>query len=255
MAPSASYPRLLGLLFLAGSLTLPAVAQDTEADTDTLRLKRGPFTLRVEDGKVYLNGAEVDEGTTIIVMEDDGARRIVRLRGSGDLPDLVEVWRRSAPEVDVEVLRDRIERRTPEERAFFFHRDEGRPMRWFDGPGEYEYRFFYGVPDEDDFDAVLEAPGRIRDEEVMRLEREARQLARELRRAEGAERKRREDELRKKLEAIFERKMQLSQERLDALQEELEEARERLEARRRARSEIIERRLKELLGERDLYAW
>ncbi|RMF61767.1 MAG: hypothetical protein D6746_05070, partial [Bacteroidetes bacterium] len=146
----------------------------------------------------------------------------------------------------------------PDQKDLVFRDEEERevgPLHGFDGPGRQEFRFFHGLPDEDDVDVVLEAPGRVRDEEVIRMEREAERMARALRRAEGEDRKRQEEALRQKLEEIFERKMQLSEERLNELQEALKEARKQLEARRRARSEIIERRLKELLGERDLFAW
>src|SRR5690606_22630161 len=132
-------------------------------------------------------------------------------------------------------------------------------------PGAWGFRFHESDPfDDDDFE-VFVGPGaqwrgrlekelapllegrraphvlmldRLRENaEVAELEHEARQLAREARRADGAERERLEGELRAKLEAIFDEKMKVRRERVERLERDLREARDAVDARQRARAE------------------
>ena len=86
--------------------------------------------------------------------------------------------------------------------------------------------------------------------ELMRMEQETHRLARQVRRAEGAERAELERELRERLAELLER-----QERVEALERTLDEERETLRERRRNRDEILERRLRDLLGEGDVLDW
>ncbi|MEP0546524.1 MAG: hypothetical protein ABJF88_06305 [Rhodothermales bacterium] len=93
-------------------------------------------------------------------------------------------------------------------------------------------------------------------------ERESRDLARQLRRAEGAERERLTRELRATLEQTFDLKQQARREQIEHLQQseerlqsDLAERNEALAERERARREIIERRERDLLGEGDELDW
>lgn len=91
--------------------------------------------------------------------------------------------------------------------------------------------------------------------EVAQLERESREIARQLRRADGAERRELESQLRTKLDEIFEIKMRLRRERIERMEERLQEERAKLQERAEGRDEIIERRYDELLGSEDPFEW
>lgn len=91
--------------------------------------------------------------------------------------------------------------------------------------------------------------------ELMEQEAETQRLARRVREAEGAERERLEAELRTALDDLFEAKMALRAERIDELEAELTERREQYEARRAEQDAIVERRLRDLLGEDDVLDW
>lgn len=91
--------------------------------------------------------------------------------------------------------------------------------------------------------------------EVAEMERQSRDLARQVRSAEGAERERLEQELRAHLDELFSTKLELRRERVERLAERLERERAELDQRRSRRSEIVERRYRELLGERDELDW
>lgn len=97
--------------------------------------------------------------------------------------------------------------------------------------------------------------GRMATPEIMRQEAETQRLARAVRDAEGAERERLESELRDALDALFEAKMALREEQIEALEAELEARREQYEARRAEHEAIVDRRLRELLGEDDVLDW
>lgn len=91
--------------------------------------------------------------------------------------------------------------------------------------------------------------------EIAQMDMESRRLAMKIREADEADRAGLERELQDLLADIFDRKMALREERIDALREQLGEAEEARQERQQNRQEIIERRLKELLGERDKYDW
>lgn len=91
--------------------------------------------------------------------------------------------------------------------------------------------------------------------ETIRMEQEARDLARRARNAEGAEQEQLKRQLHDKLNAEFDQKLALSRDRVEHLQKDLKDEQERLEKRQRARDEIIERHMNELLGEGDVLDW
>lgn len=93
------------------------------------------------------------------------------------------------------------------------------------------------------------------DAETMKMEAEARKLARTARSAEGAAREEAEAELEGLLAEIFAKKQAHRQERIARLEAELAREKEELQARSQAEQDIIERRKKQLLGERDRLDW
>ncbi len=214
----------------------PAAAQDeTEADT------------------IWVDGDK-----TIVIMSDEGRRMIIR---SAD----------------------------DEGARFYFHGDDFDDARFFDAePRAFSYRWrtprsveLYGdLFDEDHLTenvAVLQGhlenlggvwSERLGDDiragiagsmkersELMEMEMESRRLAQRARRAEGEERTRLEDELSGKLQEIFDRKQTLREEQIDRLREELDEALDKHNDRSQNQKEIIERRMRQLLGREDKYDW
>ena len=103
----------------------------------------------------------------------------------------------------------------------------------------------------------FDGPGlRIREHmKIAELERESRELARRAREAEGTGRSELEDELRQKLEEIFDAKMELRRERIERFEERLRAERESYQRRDDARESMIERRLRDLMGEDDALEW
>lgn len=91
--------------------------------------------------------------------------------------------------------------------------------------------------------------------EIAEMEARSRELARQVRSAEGAEQERLEQELRAHLDELFSEKLALRRERVERLAERLEREQSELETRRNRRSEIVERRYRELLGEQDELDW
>ena len=91
--------------------------------------------------------------------------------------------------------------------------------------------------------------------EIMEQEREAVELARKARAAEGSERAELEEQLESLLEGIFDEKMQMRKESMARLEKELSEKKIQFETRQAARREVIERRKAELLGKEDVLEW
>lgn len=219
-------------------LTPAALAQDHDDDFE-IRAKR--VTIEVDDdGNVLVDGKRVSE--------DDGAV-VLRVEPENG-------------EVEVEAVGPRGRRIIVRDRR----------------PGATDRIFFRGDhPLMDDFDIELDMPHvkhlapmmeRFRTEfgdplresleehwEVAELERESRETARKARRAEGTERAELESELRRQLDEIFDKKLELREARVGKLQEKLAEQRDKLDRRRAAREDMIERRLRTLMGEDDILDW
>ncbi len=108
------------------------------------------------------------------------------------------------------------------------------------------------------FDGLKAAPlGRAMEERsaVARMEAEAQRLSRRALRAEGAERRRIETELREHLDVLFAEKLALERKRLEHRRDRLEDEQRKLDERQQRHEEIIDRRLRDLLGERDVLEW
>jgi hypothetical protein len=211
----------------------PATAQD-EADADTIWVD-GDKTIIVmsEDGRrVVIRSADGEEGSRFFFEDRPGARvfgvrpgtffdeegtpRIMRFH-SDRLGDLDE---------DLTVLDDMI---------------SGMDGVWVDRLG-------------DDLRVEFGASMKERSE-LMRMETESQRLARRARRAEGQEKADLERELEEQLNEIFDRKQALQEERIDRLRDEMDKALDRHNERDQHREEIIERRLRQLLGRQDRLDW
>lgn len=90
---------------------------------------------------------------------------------------------------------------------------------------------------------------------VVEMEKEARELSRRARAAEGSERRQLEAELRTHLESLMQEKLAHEERVLERRRTRLEEESRRLQERRERRTDIIERRFRDLLGERDVLEW
>lgn len=117
-----------------------------------------------------------------------------------------------------------------------------------------ELRFQFDEPFK--FFSVEDRAKRVKERRrLSELERESRELARRVREAEAAERSRLEADLRQKLDEIFDTKLKLRRERIERLEDRLRTERERLRAREEARADMIDRRMRTLVGDEDLLEW
>jgi len=222
----------LGVVCLAVFLPIdPAAAQD-EAETDTIWVE-GDKTLVImgEDGRrVIVRSARDGDGARFYISDDDAWPHVFNLRSDALARTL----------------------RTPPARfhGYAFGDDDEDNVTLWGGDG------FNGI-----------ASGRLNDEllaltesskgrsEIMKMEMESQRLAQQARRAEGAERTRLEQELEEKLNELFDRKQALREERIERLRASMNQALDEQNERTQARSEIIDRRLRELLGQHDKYDW
>ncbi len=235
---AAALPLAALLMFTA----LPAAAQRT----DSVRVEGRRVVIEMgDDGRVYVDGREVGEagagGVYAFRLEPDADGDAIVLRAGPPRGRFVVGGLRT-PRAE-RFLRVRPGEAPDHDFVFDFDLDRL--------PGEID-RALAPLREETDF---LFA-GRLREQaEVAGLEREARDLARDARRAEGAERQRLEQELRDRLGEIFDRKMELRRERVDRLEQELHDTRSSYDTRAAARGDMIDRRLRELLGEDDALEW
>jgi hypothetical protein len=213
------------LLFVPAFVLAIAFTPTVSAqEADTLRIDTDRVVVIIEDGNVILRrsdrSGEVEE-------------REVRI-GDGDRQSAVRVMRRRGVEGDT--LRFDVERIV--ERA----RDMASvfPREIFD---EIE---FSGHP----------LGERLEERrEITRMEAETRDLARRARAASGSERQRLETELRTQLDSLLSRRLDAERDRVDQLEEQASERRSRLENRMASRGEIVERRMRALLGDSDDLDW
>ena len=214
-------------LLLGGVFFVPSgSAQDAPA----------PDTVRVESDTVVI---EMQDGRRILVYGEDGDTVVV---GPDDVPE-VHFRRFDAVVPHLERFRDEF--------------------------GDMDFDVDVFTPDVaplmetlhhrlDAFRHEVDVDVRARMQaqaEIARMDAESRRLAREVRAAEGAEKERLRKELEQRLDEAFEKKLELRRQRIDRLREKLAEEQDQLETRKEAREEIIERRLRELLGEEDELDW
>ncbi|MEM1093371.1 MAG: hypothetical protein AAGJ10_02120 [Bacteroidota bacterium] len=262
---------LCGLLALV-LLTLPVQAQDREDENTTVIeiTKDGSVTINGEAMDTDRNAIDVD-GAFVIRMKDDNGDTIRVYRSADDRPNVFTRFR-GLDDDDIRLdLEDFFADRDMDAQLQFrrgvelnnlFRGPNG--VRWGSGTIGPEYRVFSS-----DDDAALSVFGnRLSDlsreaeqeqlknrVQILKLEREAAALAQQARRTSGAEREELEAELDAQLDDIFEMKMELRQAEIKLLEEQLAEARTAFEKRSAERERMIERRKRELLGERDALDW
>lgn len=243
----------LGLL-TSGFVMAPAWVAGAEepAPADTVKSKKKIVIEIDPDGRVVVDGEALEEdadGTIVLHLDRGGDRVVVVPDGRRDR---MRFFRSKAPGVHTFRFRD------PQ------WPDDLDDLRDFDVDvftrherSDTPHVFFREGAPFGDLDVFRPESAEVLKErvEVMRMEQEARRLAREARQAEGAERQRLEAELRDHLDAIFEQKMDLRRKRVERLEAELQAQREKLDARRAARQEMIERRMRELMGASDELEW
>jgi len=246
-----------GLFAAAAALmAVPAIAQDAAIsdETDDEVVVRGQrVTIEVDDeGRVLIDGERVsdDEGPIVLRVESDDGE--VEIEAVGPRRREFRVHR--APPVGEHVRHgDRVvirgDRDWPHVAAFM---------------NDFEFEM-PDLPDLPDMAPLMERfhleigdPMRAsfrEHREVAEQEREAREIARRARDAEGSERAELEAELQAKVNEIFDKKMELREEVISDLQEKVQEEQEELNRRREVRQEMIDRRMRTLLGEGDLMEW
>lgn len=211
---------LVPAFMLAIALPQTASAQDA----DTLRIDSDRVVVIVEDGNVILRRSdrtgEIDE-------------REIRF-GEGDRPSAVRVMRRRGAEGDT--LRFDLERMA--------ERMQGVPFVF---PAEFfKEGEFSGFPLGERFQERRE---------ITRMEAETRDLARRARAASGAERTQLEAELRSQLDTLLVKRLEVERERVERLEDQALERRTRLENRMANRGEVIDRRIRAMLGDGDDLDW
>lgn len=222
-----------GACLALGSLVSPSASAQDADDREPARVE-----IRSENGRVTINGKPVPEGTDVQT----------QLREMGIDGVTVHVDPDDAEDRTVVIVRDR---------------DALHP---FGVAGAHAWRDLAGKLDglrSADFSVMMDAdhgPGEVLNffgvsPEVMRKERESRELAREAREAEGAERARLEQELESLLQEIFTQKEDERQSRIAEQRERLVKQEAEAAARMRDREEIIAQRKAELLGQQDRYDW
>lgn len=242
-----------GLLAVATFIAVPAVAQDaaiSDENDDEIVVRGQRVTIEVDDeGRVLIDGERVsdDDGPIVLHVESDDGE--VEIEAVGPRRRAFRVHR-AGPVDDQMRYRDRVAMRG----------DRGWPH-----VAAIMDDFEFEMPDLPDMAPLMERfrveigdPMResLREHrEVAEQEREAREIARRARAAAGSERAELEAELEAKVNEIFDRKVEVREEVISDLQEKVQEEREELNRRSELRQEMIERRMRTLLGEDDLLEW
>lgn len=226
----------------AALLSAPAALAQNE-DAEDVRIRAERVTIEVDDeGHVLLDGERLSDergGVMLRVEPEDGDVEV----------EIVQPMRR--------YMRALHAPRERQNRHYLRRGGDGAHPRL-----DFHMRDMLDIPDVaplmERFRAEVGDPLRESLEEhreVAELERQSRELARRARRAEGAERNGLESELRTQLDEIFDKKLELREQRIANLEEKLTDEREKLQRRRGARSEMIGRRLRTLMGEDDILDW
>lgn len=206
---------LTAALLLAMPFAYPASAQEEKK-----------VTVEVKDGKVIVNGQEraVGDNGVFTFTDEDGEDVVVNMnRGRAGR---MFAWAPGDLATDLAFDAERLQNVV--ERGLL---REGFPMAG--AP-----RFAFG-----------------RDEELRSMEREIRELVLRIRRSDDADRAQLQAELDAKLAEAFDYKQEAGRREAEEMAQRLEDLRGRLAEREAARAEVIARRKRELLGERDALDW
>jgi hypothetical protein len=229
------------MLLLAALIVFPAGHASAQKET-----KKKVKVIKKDDlDSKYTVWSDDDIEKEVKVIMEDG-QRIVIVNG-----DTVEVNDCDPECEEPSFMMKRFD--NPHHRMIW--RSEDGPFGYLFGEFDDEDHMLF-LPDLDiDIDIPRMDMWQFRDEEVRKLERKSRDLARDVRKAEGADKEQLEQELDDVLKEIFDRKQELRKERIEKLEERLEKSRQRYETRMSERERIIENRKNELLGEPDYLEW
>lgn len=231
--------RSLAVAVIIVLFTIPAMAQETVEENVT--------RIEVKDGKLYVNGEMVKE------LENKDARILFSREGDDEFVFFSD---------DDDVAHRRFAFQSPR----FLEELDNEPMLGLvrrDFPNalhEFDMSFNF-EPLHENLMVLREgmnAPfiiGSMTNGEIRRLERKSRDIARKLRNSEGEETTELNQELENILNQIFDMKLESQQERIEKMSGELDELRARVQERVSSRAEIINRRFRELRGERDTLDW
>jgi hypothetical protein len=250
------------LVLAAGLSALPASAQ--HSDEKAIRIE-------IKDGKVFVNGTEVDAEAAdrLIIKKEDGKEVTVSIGEDGH-----SLW---IGDDDGELYEPRRLREVLELRGnsggnvFFSDGDDDNHFRVRSGDGnsfvwesnglEASRHLLEGrVAEQREAMNMAMRMGQMglpgmSNRELMTMERKINELARQARRAEGEERAELEGELDDLLAEAFDLKHETTRKEATRLEEKLSEIRSRVSERQSSRAEIIARRKKQLMGERDTLDW
>ena len=205
--------------------------------TVTARPKAGAKTMGENEVEVTID-ADGKGGVWVMPEEDEGGNQVYR-------------WKRKSADGKEEEIEE-----IPRFRAFRWDRKE--PLHQFKmamPKGEF---FFRESPLGDVMEDVRINIEELRGNEfaeLARMEREARDLSRQIKNAKDNEKAGLERELDVKLNEIFDKKIEARRKKVSRLEEELNTERGQLRTRERAKREMIERRKQELLRGNDPLSW
>ena len=236
------FGRNLFILALLAMVTLPALAQvvqEKEARDESIN------RIEVRDGKVYVNGEVVKD------LENKDARVVFSRDGDRDLFFFSDD---DGTGVHGLALGDRSFSLSPEAHGLrsWVGGDESDALleRYnVEAPLANRFAFF----SDGRYEPFAEAFGS--NAEIQKLDLRSRELARRLGQADGQQREELNRELTDLLSEIFDKKLADQRERIDRMSNELDELRQKVQERSNAREQIIERRLRQLKGERDVLDW
>lgn len=251
---------------------LVAVLGVATFQTSTAQDSKG-VRVEIKNGKVLVNGEEVESNdeNQIVIETEDGEKVTVhfsedgnsvwvgdgeefrgfgnsfitlgdgRFTVDGDTSDrLKEMMARVGPRGEMRFGDNDFVLKNGGGRSFFFS-DDGAPNVFED----YAEHLFGG-----------HAPRALHfNSEAMALERQLNQMARKLRMADEDEKAELEAQLDELLAEAFDAKIADQRSEAERLEARLQELRERLDERSASREEIIAKRKRELLGQRDVLDW
>jgi hypothetical protein len=248
------------VLLLAPIMVGSAYAQEKEKKSDDV------YRVEIKDGKLYVDGELIKEfkdktrgfvfssddeeiaNTFAFFSDDDDGHtgRMYTKRPNG------KVWKMDIEGDEDSPVVGRVRMRS---------RDGGRDVLFGDGEMEVEIEGSeWSVPMMERMEMMRQRVGEYGRQstnsmKIGKMEREARGLAKKVRKAEDADKAELESKLDKLLTDIFDLKMEDQQKRVDKMTRELEKLRSRISEREASRTDIIEKRHNQLLGVKDLMEW
>lgn len=247
-------PVVLAVGLLAFSIPVNAQDHEKKSDRTIVLTEDGEtVTIKMKDGVTTVNGVEVPEGESISDYLPEGFSAYI---GDGD--------------GNIFSLRDgnrfMIREKLPRGSSVWFSDEGVKAPNTFSFRGDYPLIEDFKRFNEMKFDGPEGAYlTHVRDlaggyfsamtPEISKKEREARELSRQIRTAEGSEKRELESKLDALLVEIFDAKLELRQERLEKSRAEVEKMEAELSERQRNKNEIIQRRKAELTGKGDYLEW